>query len=138
MHKLPLLIFIVIFPFFASFTSSYSYSVKRQEIEAILCKAIEQKKLVKFFYDNKYSSLTDWRVVEPYLVGNHVTTGNLTLVGWFLPTPQQTANGQKNGWRNYLLDRIQNLQIIDTIFSASRSLYNPKDIRMKKIICNQL
>jgi hypothetical protein len=79
MNKLLLLKFVAILLFITSFSSPIPYSLKRQEIETMLCKAIEQKKLVKFFYDNKYSNLTDWRVVEPYLLGNHVTTGNSTF-----------------------------------------------------------
>ncbi len=109
---------------------------KQDDIKESLCKAIQQKKLIKFFYDDKYSDFTDWRVVEPHLLGDHKSTGNTTLVAWFLPTSQQSADGHLEGWGNYLINRIQHLQILDKPFKNSRPAYNPNDKRMKTIYCN--
>ena len=67
--------------------------LSKQEILNTLCTAISEKKLVKFYYDDKYSDFTDWRTVEPHLGGDHKSTGNTTLVAWFLPTQQQSSSG---------------------------------------------
>lgn len=110
--------------------------LSKQDILNTLCKAISEKKLVKFYYDDKYSDFTDWRTVEPHLVGDHKSTGNTTLVAWFLPTQQQSSSGHPEEWGNYLIDRIKNLQILDKTFQRTRPKYNPNDSRMSTIHCN--
>ena len=132
MNKLFLLKLIFLFVLNSSFYSKQQ-TTKQQEIEATLCKAIQQKRLVRFFYDDKYSDFSDWRIVEPYLIGDHKSTYNTTLVAWFLPTPQQSANGHPEGWGNYLINGIQNLQILDKTFQNTRPAYNPNDKRMRTI-----
>lgn len=118
-------------------TSSMSKRrLSNQEILNSLCTAIKEKRLVKFYYDDKYSDFTDWRTVEPHLIGNHKSTGNTTLVAWFLPTQQQSASGHPQEWGNYILDRIENLQILDKTFEKTRPKYNPNDSRMSTIHCN--
>ena len=110
--------------------------LKRQDIVNTLCAAITERKLVKFYYDDKYSEYSDWRVVEPHLIGDHKSTGNKTLVGWFIPTQQQKTNGHTEKWGSYLVNRIQKLQILDKTFQGVRSSYNPSDKRMKTIYCH--
>ena len=127
---------LAVFLIITSFHPKKQNTSKQQEIKSILCKAIQQKKLVKFFYDDKYSDISDWRVVEPHLVGDHKSTGNTTLVAWFLPTTSQSASGHSEEWGNYLIDRIRNLEIFDKTFQKTRPLYNPNDKRMKTIYCN--
>lgn len=126
----------ILIVFTTSFHSINQQESKQQEIKSILCKAIQEKKLVKFFYSDKYSDFTDWRIVEPHLIGDHKSTGNTTLVAWFLPTSKQSADGHMEDWGNYLINRIQNLQILDKTFKYSRPGYNPNDKRMKAIYCN--
>ena len=111
---------------------------KQQVIISIICKAIQQKKLLKFYYDDKYSDFTDFRVVEPHLIGDHKSTGNTTLVAWFLATNQQSANGHPEEWGNYLIERIQKIKILDKSFNITRPSYNPNDKRMKTIYCSVL
>jgi predicted DNA-binding transcriptional regulator YafY len=134
MNKSFLLKLIVCVVLTTSFYSEQQTS-KQQQIEDTLCKAIQGKKLIKFFYDDKYSSFSDWRIVEPHLIGDHKSTGNTTLVAWFLPTPQQLANGHSEGWGNYVINRIQDLQILEKTFQNTRPAYNPNDKRMKAIYC---
>ena len=93
--------------------------LSKEDILNTLCTAISEKKQVKFYYDDKYSDFTDWRLVEPHLVGDHKSTGNTTLVAWFLPTPQQFAKGHSEEWGNYLLDRIENIQIVNKTFQKT-------------------
>ena len=117
-------------------SSNPSRQLLREDITNTLCNAINEKKLVKFYYDDKYSDVTGWRVVEPHLVGDLKSTGNNTLVAWFIPTQQQKLNGQTERWRNYLVNRIQKLQILDTTFQGTRPSYKPYDKRMKTIYCH--
>lgn len=131
-----LLKLLAVFILTSSFYSKKQHTSKQQEIQNILCKAIQQKKLVRFFYDDKYSDFSDWRVVEPHLVGDHKSTGNTTLVAWFLATTTQVAHGRSEEWGNYLIDRIQNLEILDKTVQKTRPSYNQNDKRMKTIYCS--
>jgi predicted DNA-binding transcriptional regulator YafY len=118
-----------------SFYPKRKYYSKQQEIITTLCKAIKEKKVIRFYYDDKYSDFKDWRLVEPHLIGVHKSTGNTILVGWFLSTSEQSKNGHPEEWGNYLTDRIKSLQILEKTFSVTRPKYNPNDKRMKTIRC---
>ena len=119
-------------------TTSFIHTnrLSRKDIINTLCTAINEKKLVRFYYDDKYSDFTDWRIVEPHLVGDHKSTGNTTLVAWFLSTQQQSESGHPEEWGNYLIDRIQSLQMLDKTFQRTRPKYNPNDSRMSTTHCH--
>ncbi len=108
----------------------------KQSTKNFICTAINEKKLIKFYYADKYSDFKDWRLVEPHLIGDNKTTNNTILVAWFIPTLEQSVSGHPSEWGNYLIDRIQKLQMIDKTFDVTRPHYNPKDKRMKIIYCH--
>ncbi len=110
-------------------------NTQNQDVLNKLCLAINNKNLVRFYYKDKYSDNEDWRIVEPHLVGNHNSTGNIILVGWSIPTSNQLKLGNREKWGNYIIDRIKSIEVLDTKFIILRNKYNPNDSRMSNIFC---
>lgn len=108
-----------------------------KQMELIITEAMKKLKVIKFYYSDKTKKNADWRTVEPYLIGINKTTDKMELRGWFLPTEQQKINGEKEGWRLFIIERIENLQTLMQSFTPYRPDYNPNDKAMK-IILNKL
>ncbi len=112
---------------------SKSYSI----LVTKLCKAIHEKRLIKFFYENTTRNHKDWRTIEPYLIGIRKENGNIFLTGWFLPTKEQLEKGEKAEQKQYLIDRIEKLSVLDKKFSWVRidadKIYNTPTI---EVVCN--
>ena len=70
------------------------YTKEQADIIKLLCKAITEKKLVKFYYENTGREHKDWRIIEPYLLGIRKHNDKVFLTGWFLPSKKQTARNQ--------------------------------------------
>lgn len=82
-----------------------------------LCAAIASMHLVRFYYEDEAPG---FRVVEPHMVAYN-RANNLTLSGWFLRG--ESASGEGQGWREYLLDSINSLSILDEKFAHPRPGY---------------
>ena len=95
------------------------------EIEKI-CEAIRNKKIITFYYKEGI------RTVEPYLVGNHATTGRMTLRAFFIDG--FSKSGRYNTWKLYSVEEIENVVINDSIFSGDRIEYNPDDKAISEIL----
>jgi hypothetical protein len=80
--------------------------IKQAVIVRKLCKAIQERRLVQFYYESKTSDKKDWRTVEPYLVGIRKQDGHMVLSGWFIPTDEQLNDKQRAMQKLYLIDRI--------------------------------
>ena len=81
--------------------------IKQATIVRKICKAIQEKRLVKFYYESKTSDKKEWRTVEPYLIGIRKQDGHMVLSGWFIPTNEQLRRNQQEMQKLYLIDRIQ-------------------------------
>lgn len=86
--------------------------------QTTLCEAITSKHVVQFYYDSKKSP--GIRVVEPHMVAYN-QKNNLILSGWFLGGETGSAEGP--GWREYLLDKISSLSVLQETFSPPRPGY---------------
>lgn len=94
-------------------------------MENIITEAIKNKQLLKFVYHNKV------RVVEPYTFGES-TKGNDTLSAYQIDGG--SSNSSKDlGWRQFVIDDMQNLTLLDSKFELIREGYNPNDSRMSHI-----
>ena len=51
-----------------------------EKLKRILCEAIENRQLIRFYYESKSSGKKKWRIVEPYMIGTK-RTGNVFLAG---------------------------------------------------------
>ncbi|MDY0051526.1 MAG: hypothetical protein RBR65_03205 [Aliarcobacter sp.] len=93
-------------------------------MENIIREAIANKQLLKFVYNDKK------RVVEPYTFGcSH--KGDDTLSAFQI---EGGSNSSKDlGWRQFIIENIDNLVLLDSKFDSIRDGYNPNDSRMSEI-----
>lgn len=90
----------------------------------IIKKAIANKQLLEFFYNGKI------RIVEPYTFGcSH--KGDDTLSAFQI---EGGSNSSKDlGWRQFIIENIESLVLLDSNFNSIRDGYNPNDSRMSEI-----
>ncbi len=93
-------------------------------MEKIIIEAIKNKQLLKFVYNHKH------RVVEPYTFSES-TKGNDTLSAYQIDGGSNSSNDL--GWRQFIIDDIENLTLLDSKFEILREGYNPEDSRMNHI-----
>lgn len=86
-----------------------------------IARAIETRTLLIFTYHGEE------RTVEPHILGRS-RTGNLMLSGW-------QRSGDSPGWRNYLVEEIENLTRTAIRFRGARSGYNPADPSFGAVLC---
>lgn len=98
-------------------------------MEALLCKAISDGLVIEFLYDGQN------RVVEPFTLGIHKTTGNLVLSAYRVGG--YTKSGNEPPWRLYTVKDISSLRITDQPSADTREFYNPNDSRLSTIICTK-
>ncbi|MEP6647369.1 MAG: hypothetical protein ABJC12_09765 [Saprospiraceae bacterium] len=114
-------------------------SKKITDLINYLCPMIESKTQIQFYYEDETDkSKKDWRLVNPHLIDIHKTSKQYLLSGWFIPSlPQQIGGKFPLGWALFKLERIdiQKLTELKTAYKFTGRAYNPKDTRMKKIIC---
>jgi hypothetical protein len=91
-----------------------------------ISEAIKMRKKLSFIYKGGI------RIVEPFLLGYHKDTGNLTLRAFF--TDGFSKSGNYNSWKLYTVEEIQNLKTLSEEFSGEREYYNPEDKMMSSIV----
>jgi len=82
-----------------------------------LCSAISSMHLVRFYYEDQAPG---FRVVEPHMVAYN-RRNNLALSAWFLGGESASQEGQ--GWREYLIDNISSLSVLQENFAQPRPGY---------------
>jgi hypothetical protein len=95
-------------------------------MNSVICEAIEKRRLLQFSYDD----LT--RIVEPHLLGRK-TSGNDALLAWLVEG--YTESDSEPYWRNYVVDQMDFLIVLDETFDGTREGYNPQDKTMEEIYC---
>ena len=92
-----------------------------------LCGAIQQMRLVQFWYDGGN------RTVEPHMVAVN-EAGHVALSAWFVSGYSESGGGQ--GWREYLLSEIGSLSVLNDQFSGPRPGYKPDGgKKFTRVIC---
>ncbi len=85
-----------------------------------ICKAIETKKLLRFYYN--LDNFDGFRVVEPHMLAynqkNHLALSAYLVRG--------ASESDGPGWREYLLSGISSITILSESFSGPRRGYKPK------------
>ncbi len=97
-------------------------------MKEIICKAIKNRLVIKFTYDNQL------RIVEPFALGFHKDTGNLVLRSYRVGGYSKSKH--ESPWRLFDTSKIQNLEITTINASSNRENYNPNDKDMSTIVCN--
>jgi len=109
---------------------------KEEQFLSLVIKAMNNKNLIQFVYENKL------RIIEPFLVGelyskyeNHLVEGAYAVRGWLVRGYSSKNLDVKKGdrWRIYELDKMSDLLILNETFYDARPLYNPDDSSFKRI-----
>lgn len=105
----------------------------------LLCPAIKEKRMIKFWYADKTEDKIGWRTIEPHQIGKLKPkkpggSESIILTGWFLPTDEQIYKGWDENWKNYILERISKIEILDEIYPVTRMGYNPRDEKRCSIV----
>ena len=87
----------------------------------LLLRAIRERRLLMFAYRDTI------RVVEAHRYGE-AANGHRLLNAWLRPGHSRTT--PEGGWRNFLLDDIENPQLLDETFAGAREGYAPHDRSM--------
>ena len=109
----------------------------QQDIVDQVCNAIKQKRVIKFYYRNKFKKSEDWRIVDPYMLAKN-QKGNTFVTGYFTPTQDQLKGGKKPEQKLYLIDEIKEgsfkvlPQTFDKLKVHPRNVYNTPTI---EVIC---
>jgi hypothetical protein len=112
--------------------------IKQATVLRKLCKAIQEKRLVQFYYESKTSDKKEWRIVEPYLVALRKKDGHIILSGWFVPTKEQLRENQQADQKQYLIERIDKdeIRVLPETFSRlkvdAEKIYNTPTL---EILC---
>ncbi len=91
----------------------------------IISAAIKGRNQITFQYN--LGNSPGPRLVEPYMVGYN-QAGHLALSAWFLGGNSESQEGQ--GWREYLLDGMSNITMLNQRFTPPRPNYNPTGGKM--------
>jgi hypothetical protein len=104
----------------------------------LLCPAIKAKKLIKFWYLDKNEDKVGWRVIEPHQIGKQRIEKDknetILLTGWFRPKEEQIYYGWDENWKNYILERMSKIEILDEVFIKTRMGYQPLDKKRMSIV----
>jgi len=84
-----------------------------------LFSAIGSMHLVRFYYND---AAPGYRIVEPHMVAYN-QRNSLALSAWFLYG--ESASNEGPGWREYLLENISDVSILDQQFTQPRPGYKP-------------
>lgn len=96
------------------------------ELRQQLCGAIARRSLVMFEYGDLI------RVVEPHRFGIN-SAGHEMLSGWL--RAGYSRSDPAGGWRNYLVNEVSALQVLDAPFAGTRPGYVAHDPRMREVFC---
>ena len=87
-----------------------------------ICEAIRTQHIIMFWYDGTP------RTVEPHQVG-YDHDGDLTLSAW------QLSGGSAVDWRDFHIAKTSALATTPQRFSGPRPKYNPRNRKMRQILC---
>lgn len=91
-----------------------------------ICDASRKKHLLEFYYDGHF------RKVEPHTFGVS-KRGNDLLAAYQVSGDSKV--GKVPDWKQFNLDKIETLKVLDETFSSPRSGYVKGDSRMSEIYC---
>lgn len=96
-------------------------------MESQICDAIENKKIIEFFYEGHK------RIVEPHCYGIHKDTNNEVLCAYQIGGYSSSRSVPL--WRLYIIFKMSEIIITDTQFENPSSGYKKNDSRMSIIFC---
>ncbi len=98
---------------------------------SLICAAIRGRNLIQIYY---YDPVAGYRIVEPYTVGFN-RADHLMLNGWYVDGA--SASGEGPGFRDYLLDRITSVEILNQHFDQPAPGYVPLGgKKFRSVVCD--
>jgi hypothetical protein len=85
-----------------------------------ICEAIRTKRLIRFHY--AAGGMPGYRVVEPHMIAAN-SLQHLALSAWYVSGESESGEGP--GWREYLLDSISDVTVLEKEFPGPRPGYRP-------------
>ncbi len=95
-------------------------------MNSLICKAMAEMKLLEFYYDDYY------RIVEPHTYG---LSGNENEMLVAYQIKGGSKEGSLPGWRQFDLDKIERINILNETFRELRPDYVKGDKKIKTIYC---
>jgi len=92
-----------------------------------ICEAIENKKVIEFFYKG-YKCIG-----EPHCYGIHKYTSNEVLSAY--QVGGYSFSGNASSWKLYIIPEMSGIVITDNQFESLRPGYKRNDSRMSRIFC---
>ena len=92
--------------------------------EMTIRKAIRERKKLQFLYDGNL------RIVNPHVYGQS-SKNKVILLG--IQTGGYTSRGALPDWRMFETVKIQNMQLLDEVFSPAYHIYNPFDSHIEYV-----
>ena len=96
-------------------------------MNTLITHAIAERRLLMFAYGGAV------RVAEPHLYGLN-TAGHEALSAWI--RPGWSRADPEGGWRMYLADQLENLQMLPEAFDAPRADFNPSDAHFTQVFAS--
>jgi hypothetical protein len=100
--------------------------LREGHVNIVLCDAIRERRLVRFFYD-AYE-----RIIEPYSYG--VThDGRELLMGWLVRG--WSSSDTAPGWRTFYVDQMRDVGAMAESFTGPRPSYRGGGNRFARVFC---
>ncbi|MFP5210460.1 MAG: WYL domain-containing protein [Acidobacteriota bacterium] len=98
---------------------------------SVICAAIQGRNLIQIYY---YDPEPGYRIVQPYTLGYN-RANHLMLNGWFIEGA--SASGEGPGYRDYLLDKISTVEILNQHFAQPAPGYVPMGgKKFQSVLCD--
>ncbi len=99
--------------------------------DSLICSAIQGRHLIQIYY---IDPAPGYRVIEPYTLGYN-RADHLMLNGWFLGG--ESASQEGPGYRDYLLEKISSLDILNEHFQEPKPGYVPMGgKKFRSVVCD--
>lgn len=98
--------------------------MKRFQISKLLIDAIEQRRIIELMYDGFYHK------VEPYIYGVYMHS-SIAVMAYQIA--EESKNAIVPAWKNFFIDKIESLKVMEQTFLPNQRDYNPHNQRFKKI-----
>ncbi|MDB5229941.1 MAG: hypothetical protein JWN76_746 [Chitinophagaceae bacterium] len=95
---------------------------KEAEILKLICDAMDQKRLIKFFYKNIGKHKEEFRILEPYMLILYIEDRRIEVTGWLHPTPEQLEEILNNPKYKDKDDRYRHYTISNIDFDTVEKL----------------
>jgi hypothetical protein len=102
----------------------FSMNKHQTKFVKIICQAIQERKIVKFYYESKSGNYE--RKVEPYILAvKDKGKGNIFFTGYAYPSRERRTKSTNDNQGQYLLNKIDinKFEVLDEAFASIKISY---------------